>query len=121
VDEPDLERSEVGMQVGPPALNLAMSYARLHNTGTGLGSREEIYGRLNSQVTDFWSAYVAARADLEDDRLLLIGGGLRYRDECFEIALGVAQSNFSDDEIDPGTRFTLTVGFKNLGDVEVPF
>lgn len=117
----DLERNELGLQVGPPALNLGVSYARLHNNGTGLGSREEIAGRLSSQITNFWSAYAATRADLEDNKLLSIGGGVAYQDECFQLALSASQTNFEDDEIDPGTRFMLTVGFKNLGAVELPF
>jgi len=121
VDEPDLERSEVGLQVGPPALNLGVSYARIHNTGNGLGSREEVSGRLASQITDTWSAYVAGRSDLQSDRLLSIGGGIEYQDECFDLALGVDHNNFSDDEVDAGTSFMLKVGFKHLGDIQVPF
>ncbi len=121
LNAPDLKDSEVGLQVGPPALNLGLSYARLHNTGNGLGSREEISGRLASQVTDNWSVYVAERSDLRANKLLSIGGGIKYQDECFDIGLGVDHKNFSDDEINPGTSFMLTVGFKHLGDVQVPF
>jgi LPS-assembly protein len=120
-DEMDLERNEVGLRVGPPALNLAASYARLHNNESDLGSREEIYGRLASQVTDYWSLFASTRADLEENEILSIGGGANYRDECFDIGLSVTQTHFKDDEIDPGTRFMLTVGFKNLGAVELPF
>jgi len=117
-------RNEINLHAGVPALNADLSYFFLRgDAGAGMefGNREEVAGRLSSQLTDYWSSFTAARYDLRHDRLLSVGLGLAYEDECFEIRGLVTESRYRDEEIDPDTRFELEIAFKNLGDIDVGF
>jgi LPS-assembly protein len=114
--------NEVGLRAGPPALNLALSYAQIDRIeGTGFSDRQEVYGTLASKITDYWSAYVAARDDIQRGVLRSIGGGIAYEDECFTMRAAVSYRNLDDEELNSGTSFAFTFGFKNLGAVDVPF
>lgn len=123
VDDAAVRRSELGLQAGPPALNLGLSYAFLDDAGASaeFGRREEIAGTLRSQLTENWSTFVAARHDLENGITLSYGGGLAYQDECIELRASAVRSRFEDEEVDPDTRVLLTVVFKNLGEISGDF
>lgn len=125
-DSHDLEghRNEVALRAGPPALNLKLTYAYLDSergVEAEFGKREEIAARLSSQITDTWSAYVGARRDLVADDWLSYSVGVTYEDECFRISASAVESFYEDEEIEPQTKFLLSVSFKYLGDVGVGF
>lgn len=125
-DSDDLHgrRNEVALKAGPPALNLNLTYAFLdaeQGVEAEFGKREEIAGTLSSQITRYWSAYVGARRDLVQEEWLSYGGGLAYEDECFAIRGSVIRSFYEDEEIEPQTKFLVSVSFKYLGAVDADF
>lgn len=123
-DDLDAQRNEVDLRVGPPALNLNLTYAFLgeeQGVEAEFGKREELAATLSSRFTDNWSGYIAARRDLVDDSWLAYGLGLAYEDECFALRGSAVQSFYEDEEIEPETKFLVSVSFKYLGDVGVDF
>ena len=125
-DSDDLKghRNEVALRVGPPALNLRLNYTFLDGESgieEEFGQREEISGVVSSQITDTWSAALIARRDLVDDSWLSYGGGVTYSDECFTLRGSVVRSFYEDEEIEPQTKFLLTVEFKYLGALQTGF
>jgi len=119
LDKDDLRsrRSELNLRVGPPALNLDLSYTVI-NAQTGqseFGDRGEINWTLRSRLSRYWSAFGGTRVDLERDSTLKSRIGLTYADECFLIQ-GVAERSFySDRDIQPEDTFFVNVVFKHLG------
>lgn len=114
--------NEVGVRVGVPELNLSVNYAQIDNIeSSDLGKREEVYGTVSAKVADYWSFYFKARNDIENGVMRYVGGGITYEDECILLKAAVTHSNVDDEEVNSGTSFLFTVGFKNLGAVEVPF
>jgi len=112
------QRNELLLQAGPPVLNLGLSYAFLSeesDPGTTFGDREEIFAKLSSQFTENWSGFIAGREDIESNRVLSYGFGLRYQDECFDIRTSVAREQYRDEELDPNWKVLFSVAFKNLG------
>jgi LPS-assembly protein len=123
-DDLKAQRNEVDLRLGPPALNLDLTYAFLgeeQGVEAEFGKREEISAIVASQFTDNWSAYVAARRDLVDNSWLSYGAGLTYQDECFAIRGTLIRSEFDDEETDPETKLLVSVSFKYLGDVQAGF
>jgi LPS-assembly protein len=123
-DNFEAHRNEVALRAGPPALSLNLTYAYLdaeQGIEEEFGKREEIAGVLSSRFTDNWSAYVGARRDLEDKNWLSYGVGVTYEDECFRISGSAIESFYRDEEIEPQTKFLVTVSFKYLGAVGVDF
>jgi len=119
-DDAALRRNELNLQAGPRALRLDVTYAYLDEKSGPtfeFGTRHEIRGAISSQITDSWDATIAARNDIEENRWLSYGLGLRYRDECIELMTSVERKTFRDEEVDPDTTFLLSVTFKNLGQV----
>lgn len=113
-----LRRNELNLQAGPRLLRLDVTYAYLDEESGPtfeFGKRHEIRGAIRSQITDTWDVTVAARNDIEENRWLSYGLGLRYRDECLELMTSVERKTFRDEEVDPDTTFLLSVTFKNLG------
>jgi LPS-assembly protein len=111
-------RNEVLASAGPPLLRLDLSYAFLSDEAdpnAEFGDREEIAGRLSSQFTDHWSGFIAGRHDIESDRALSYGVGIRYEDECFDIRASIEREEFQDQERDPDWQVQFSVGLKNLG------
>ncbi len=111
-------RNEVLMSAGPAALHLDLSYAFLSDEAdpnAEFGDREEIAGRIGSQFTDHWSGFIAGRHDIESDRSLSYGVGIRYEDECFDIRASIEREEFQDQERDPDLQVRFSVGLKNLG------
>jgi len=111
-------RNEALLSAGPPVLHLDLSYAFLSDEAdpnTEFGDREEIAGRLSSQFTDHWSGFVAGRHDIESDRVLSYGVGIRYEDECFDIRASVEREEFQDQERNPDWKVLFSIGLKNLG------
>jgi LPS-assembly protein len=114
--------NEVGLRIGIPEINATLSYAQIENIeSSDLGKREEVYGTLSAKISDYWSTYFKAREDIDNGVMRYIGGGIAYEDECILVRAAVTHSNVEDEEVNSGTSFLFTVGFKNLGAIEVPF
>ncbi|MBX6321075.1 MAG: LPS-assembly protein LptD [Rhodospirillaceae bacterium] len=117
------DRNELSLKAGPPILHGTLSYAFAATDSDDSDSgdtTEQVLASLTSQLSDHWSATVASRYDLDDDRPLSEGLALTYSDECFLMRLSVGRSHYRDDEIEPSTTFLFTVGLKYLGTFGVP-
>jgi LPS-assembly protein len=117
-DSLQAQRDELLLKAGPDWLNVDVSYAFLSeeaDPNSNFGDRQEIAARLNTKLDDYWSAFVAARRDLEEGRMLSYGGGIAYQDECFDIRTSVFQNNYEDEERDPEIKVLFSIAFKNLG------
>jgi LPS-assembly protein len=114
--------NEVGLKVGVPEISATVSYAQIDNIeSSDLGKREEVFGTLAAKIGDYWSTYFKAREDVQNGVMRYIGGGIAYEDECIMLRAAVTHSNVEDEEVKSGTSFLFTVGFKNLGAIDVPF
>jgi len=121
LDKDDLaaQRSEVLLDIGPPALNLDLSYFFINNDSSTseFGDREEVAFGISSRLNENWRVGFRHRRDLVEDRALVSSISLAYEDECFTIE-GIAQrSNYSDGEIEEDDSIFVRVVFKYLGEV----
>ena len=77
--------------------------------------REEIYGNAAIKLTDEWTVYGSARADLEDSRFVFSEGGVRFENECCAVDLSVERRFNDDRDANDDTSVGLTVRLKSLG------
>ena len=121
LDKDDLQaqRSEVSMNIGPPALNLDLSYFFINNQANDdeFSDREELTFAIRSQLNENWSVGFSHRRDLREDQALRSAISLGYQDDCFLIE-GVAQrTNYRDRELEADDSVFVRVVFKYLGEV----
>ena len=111
-------RSELDARIGPPALNVELNYLDLTDEATELelSSREELYLRLNSRLSEYWSAFVAHRRDLLQDASLVSEAGVTYQDECFLVEAIAQRSFYSDSDVEPDDSIFLRFVLKHLGE-----
>ncbi|HEY9550359.1 MAG TPA: LPS assembly protein LptD [Kiloniellaceae bacterium] len=121
LDKDDLtaRRSEMLVRIGPPALNLDLSYFFINNDNSTdeFGSREEVTFGIASRLNENWSVGFRHRRDIEEDRALLSSISLAYQDECFLIEAVAQRSNYDDREIEEDDSVFVRVVFKYLGGV----
>ncbi len=114
----DTRRNELDVSIGPPALNVELGYLDIDLTADEFEfvGREELNLRVNSKLSEYWSAFVAHRRNLFTDDSLTTQGGISYSDECIQIE-AVAQRNFFEDrDIDSEDTFFVRVVLKHLGE-----
>lgn len=118
-DNFDSERQEIDLSVGPPALNLDLSYIFLANDTTTqeFDTREELVFAIGAQLNENWSIFGGHRRDLEANDALSTAIGLSYQDECFFISAEGKRTFYEDREIEPEDSFMVRVVFKHLGQV----
>jgi lipopolysaccharide assembly outer membrane protein LptD (OstA) len=116
-----MKRQEVSLTAGPPEFYGSLNYIHLSGNDD-FGSREQVYGSINTKIYDYWSVSAGASYDLVDERINSLYGGLGYNDECFGINLNASYSPEGDTDISAG-KFAafVTFTFKNLGDIGTSF
>ncbi len=123
LDKDDLaaERHELDLSIGPPALDLDLSYVFLSDdlSTDEFDTREELAFRLSSQLNENWSIAGAHRRDLQENDALSTAVGLTYQDECFFITVEGKRTYYEDREIDQEDSIMVKVVFKHLGEVGV--
>ncbi|MFZ8458402.1 hypothetical protein ACO1MZ_13925, partial [Staphylococcus aureus] len=67
--------------------------------------------------SDSWSIYGGARRDFDLNRMISARGGAIYKNECFNLMLDALRTYTTDRDVQPSTAVTVTVGFKNLGEI----
>lgn len=121
LDKDDLtaQRNEVLLDIGPPALNLDLSYFFLNDDDSTdeFGDREEVAFGISSRLNENWTIGFRHRRDLDDDRALHSAISLAYQDECFLIEAVAQRTNYSDREIEQDDSVFVRVVFKFLGEV----
>ncbi|MDH3229375.1 MAG: LPS assembly protein LptD [Alphaproteobacteria bacterium] len=113
-------RSELGVDMGPPAFRLSGDYLFIASEASGgaFPDREELTAAFESRLTDFWSAGVETRRDLAPAGGPLEHlGRITYEDECFQLEVEYRRNFTSSIEIEPSTTISLQLVFKSLGNV----
>jgi len=122
VEETSFQRHEARASYGNEYFVLATSYAFINSDGTEFLDREQVSAYTGVNLSDYWSVNASSSYDLEEKRLLSIGGGLHYLDECFELTFSSTFTPAGDTEETEGDfSFFFAVNFKNLGGIDVPF
>lgn len=66
------------------------------------------------RVARHWTINGKWRYDVARDESLRAGGGIRYTNECVDIALSVLRRFTSSENLDPSTNLSLTVGLRGF-------
>jgi LPS-assembly protein len=118
-DDLSAKRHELDLRIGPPALELDLTYIFDDFSTAEFDSREELSFRLKSQLNENWFIEGAHRRDLENDDSLETAIGLTYQDECFLITVEGKRTYFEDREISEDDSVMVKLVFKFLGEVGV--
>lgn len=113
-------RTQVGFEAGPPIFRVATDYLYVARNAldTSFNGKEQIIGTINSQFTNFWSAYFSASRDLRGSiGNLAQSYGLIYNDECFTFNTNLTRTFYQDRDIKPDNIIMFTLTFKTLGEV----
>ena len=108
--------SYLATTVGPARINV--SYVRLSNelAFDDFGSREEINLEGRIRFAKYWTFNANHRRDLTSDGgALETGFGLRYADECIDIAVAYEEKFTRDRDVEPTKNFLLRVRLLRLG------
>ncbi|MBB4210265.1 LPS-assembly protein [Rhodothalassium salexigens DSM 2132] len=115
--EPELTEVETRLDLHPVTLNAG--YLRIDRDLVlpDRPDREEV--RIDGQlaVTDHWTLFGGIIRDLSDRTdiaTIEYETGVVYSNCCFELSLGVRDSNIIDRDVDPGTSFILRLRLKSL-------
>ncbi|MDR2098959.1 MAG: LPS assembly protein LptD [Rickettsiales bacterium] len=119
-----MNRNDLHLYVGRPALNLAVNYVYLRNMYIEDGDsvrKDEINAYLSSRLTRFWSAYVGNRYDLYQQRDISIIGGIAYENDCFKFNVNVINQYTRDRDYVGDRTVALGFTFKTLGTISTGF
>ncbi len=119
-----VNRNDVNLFIGSPALNLMVNYVYLRNMFIEddiAVRKDEINTYLSSQLTRNWRAFVGNRYDLYQNRDINIIGGIAYENDCFRFGLNFVNEFTRDRDYigDKSIYFTFT--FKTLGTISSNF
>lgn len=112
----NLNRNELGATYasnGGYALDL--SYRSLDNNRF-LSNSEEVILNGVLPITDSWSMYGGGRRDLVLNQMINARGGIIFKNECFDLMFDTSRNFTVDRDLRPSTTYTVTIGFKNLGE-----
>jgi len=117
-DDLNAQRSEFDIQIGPPALNLDLSYFFINddNNTDEFGDREEVSFGLKSRLTENWSVGFFHRRDLVEDHSLRSAFSLAYQNDCCLIEGVAERTDYQDRDVQSDDRVFVRVVFKGLGE-----
>ncbi len=111
----DLNRNEVSLGFTKPWFSLSASYDSIKNNQYLANSDEGILS-ATLPLSDSWSIYGNGVRNFELNEMVTAGGGIIYKNECFNIMIDGLRTYTRDRDIQPTTAVTFRVGFKNLGE-----
>ena len=114
----ELKRNEVTATVGPPALQLSITYAQIdRNQFTQeLQDREAVAASLFARLSKYYSLSLSHLRDLgKDGGSLNSQALLRYTDECIALLFFVVRSDTIDRDIKPSTTFGVRLKLESFG------
>ena len=116
-DDLDLERVEVYARGSYGPISAVGAYARVGaDAFSGFTEdREEISGKGVVRITKEISAFLGARRDLENSRLVDAEGGITFENECCVVNFSASRRSNDDRDAEDGTNFGLTFRLKTLG------
>jgi len=116
------QRHEARASYSNEYFSASTAYAFINADGIEFTDREQVSGYLSVNLSDYWSAHIHSAYDFAESNLLSVGGGIRYLDECFDMAFDATYTPGGDTENSEGDfNFLFTVTFKNLGGFDVPY
>jgi lipopolysaccharide assembly outer membrane protein LptD (OstA) len=122
VEEAAFQRHEARASYSTEDFSVAGAYAFIAADGVEFEDREQLSGYLSADLSDYWSVNARSSYDLEDSRLLSVGGGFRYLDECFDLQLATTYVPSGETEESEGeVNAMLTLTFRNLGGLDIPY
>lgn len=117
-----LNRSETTLSIGPTSTRFNLSHLYVEGSGddSEYGTREEIYGKLENQISKNWYSSIDGRYRMNDpEGGVSYGTKLGYADECVELYLDMRRSFSEDRDIEPSDSVTLRLELKNLGGIDL--
>ncbi len=116
-DTLDPQLHEVSASAGNATLRLGVNYtyAASQQRFGGFGERETATVSASSRLTENWSMRGSLTQDFVADQLQKADLSLTYADECLLLSVTAQRRNFEDRDLEPDTRFFLTIGLAQLG------
>ncbi|MCJ7787284.1 MAG: LPS assembly protein LptD, partial [Methyloceanibacter sp.] len=116
-DTLDIERTDLGSWSKYGPVELVVNYADVEpQPGIDQNeARQEVLSTAALAITDLWALLGNVRYDIDNDRTISDGVGLRYQDDCFMFALTYEQTFIEDRDIEPEKRFLVNFALKYLG------
>jgi LPS-assembly protein len=122
VADATFQRHEARASYGNEYFSLSGSYAFIAADGVEFADREQLSGYASANLSDYWSVNASSAYDLEESRLLSVGGGFRYLDECFDLNIAATYVPAGETEDTEGDfNATVTLTFRNLGGLDIPY
>lgn len=117
-DNLEPHRNEVSAKAGVPAFNVKLDYIFIEGDTNAerFGTREEITGKISSQLTKNWGVSVSHQEDLHKSSPLSTRVSLSYEDDCFLIEANAGRKYFKDRDLEPEDSFYVRFVFKYLGE-----
>jgi len=114
----ELKRNEVAATIGPPALQLSLTYAQIdRNEFTReLQDREAVAVGLFARLSKYYTFSFSHLRDLGiDGGALRTQALLRYTDECIAFLFFIDRSDTIDRDIKPSTTFGVRLKLESFG------
>ncbi|HSD92635.1 MAG TPA: LPS-assembly protein LptD [Methyloceanibacter sp.] len=113
----DIQRTDIGSWARYGPARVRVNYADVvGEPGLADGeAREEIVTAGTLSITETWALLGNFRYDLEADRTITDGLGVRYQDDCFLFDVTYQRSFIRDQDIEPDERFLFNFTLKYLG------
>ena len=122
VEDVEFQRHEARASYGTEYFVFSGSYAFIAADGVEFDDREQLSGYASANLSDYWSVHTQSSYDLEGNRLLSVGGGFRYLDECFDLRISTSYVPSGETEETEGeVNAMVTVTFRNLGGLDIPY
>ena len=107
-------RSQLSAGFNKPWLMLGASYNSVRKSQF-VAQSEQLDLSAKLPLTHDWSLYGSASRDLQLDRMVAVGSGLIYHNECFDFTLDGVRNYTQDRDVGSNSSFNARIAFKNLG------
>ena len=122
VEDVEFQRHEARAVYGNEYFVFSGAYAFIAADGIEFEDREQLSGYVSANLSDYWSVNTQSAYDLEGNRLLSVGGGFRYLDECFDLQISTTYVPSGETEESEGeVNAMVTLTFRNLGGLDIPY
>ena len=117
-DDSTVKRNEVTVRTGPNFFRITADYIFLEASPlfSSAVDREQIrYGGV-LRMTENWAVRGRTTRDLTgDNNTLSMAYGLRYTDNCLDVAVELKRDFFQDRDLEPEDKIVFQIFFKHLG------
>jgi LPS-assembly protein len=122
-DDFKINRQEASVGFGPASARFFVSYLDLQPPPDQVEQerRHQISAGATVALTRYWTLGLSTTQSLSGDFGSVSNGiSAIYRDECLAFITALSQSGVQDRDFHPGTQVTVSLVFKNLGEVFAP-